>query len=616
MMGEGTSKQNQSFRPIVGIDLGTTNSAVAYIYQGKPKVIETDAGSRLIPSVVLIDPNDNVIVGENARSALVAMPKRTKAAIKREMGSEEFIHIAGKSYSPEEVSAFILKELKRLVDKQLGEGEKEAVITVPAYFTDKQRKATKRAGELAGFVVERIVNEPTAAALAFGLERLKEDRHLLVYDLGGGTFDVSVVEMMDGIMEVKASSGNNKLGGEDFDWLLVDFLAEDIMENHKVDPRDDVRARAVLKEEAEKIKIQLSKEEQVHISLPVVMMKDNEPFGLYKTIARESFIKLIEPLLQETMGSVSEVLKAADLEPNEVEDILLVGGSTRIPRIHDLLTDYFGISPRNDINPDEAVALGAAVQAGLKSGALSDSGLIVTDIAPFSMGIAVLGQTTSGNVQPGHFQAIIKKNTTIPVTRTETFYTTFDDQTTVQVEVYQGEQKWVRDNHFINEFLLEGLPEGPAGSESVEVTFRYNLNGILEVTAKSVSTDKQVTVTMEDALDRSSTTAFQESLEKINSAINTKYKDIVLDEHDEYIQQNIFDILEEEEKDVSVQDLLKEAKQWRSRCTSKLKNTSDETKVQLHEGIEELDKAIASEDETALEDAIDYITDIFIELEI
>lgn len=611
-MSNETSMEDKSFRSIVGIDLGTTNSAVAYIHNGKPRIIGTDTGGKLIPSVVLIDPSDKVIIGEHARAALVAMPERTKAAVKREMGSDERITISGKNYAPEEVSAFIIQEIKQLVDQHLGEGEKEAVITVPAYFTDKQRKATKRAGELAGFVVERIINEPTAAALAFGIERLNEDGHILVYDLGGGTFDVSVLEMMDGIMEVKATSGNNQLGGEDFDWLLVDYFAKKIMKKHKVDPREDVRALAVLKEEAEKVKKQLSTEQQVDIHLPVVMMKNNEPIGLYETIEQKTFIDLIEPLLEETVASVSEVLEAADLQPDAVEDIILVGGSTRIPRVHELLKDYFGSSPRNDINPDEAVALGAAVQAGLKSGALSDSGLIMTDVAPFSMGIAVIGE--SG--RPGQYEAIIRKNTTIPVTRSKNFYTTYDNQTVVSIEVYQGEQKWVRHNHFLNEFLLEGLPEGPAGSETVEVTFRYNLNGILEVSAKSESTDKQITVTMEDALDRSSTEAFEESLKKVESAKNAKYKDIELDE---YIQQNIFDILEdedEEEEDMSVQDLLKEAKQWKERCSSELKNAPKEVSKQLRKGIEELEKAIFQEDEAELEDAIDFVTDIFIELEI
>lgn len=613
MSKESLNNQEQSFRPIVGIDLGTTNSAVAYIHQGKPEIIKDQQGNKIIPSVVLIDPSGKTVVGEDALSALIAMPDRTKAAIKREIGSDEWIPIAGENYSPEAVSAFILEKLKGLVDDALGEGEKEAVITVPAYFTDGQRQATKRAGELAGFVVERIVNEPTAAALAFGFEHLEADRHLLVYDLGGGTFDVSVVEMMDGIMEVKASAGNSKLGGEDFDWLLVDWLAGIMIDEHQVDPRADVRGLALLKEEAESLKKRLSMEAQVEVNLPVVMMKDDQPLGLRKTLTRETFISLIDPLLKETIERVKQVLKEADLQPGEVDDILLVGGSTRIPRVQELLTAYFGASPRHDIHPDEAVALGAAVQAGIKSGALADSGLIVTDVAPFSMGIAVLHQLSSGKIREGAFKAIITKNTTIPVTRTETFYTSSDDQTEVQVEVFQGEADWVKDNYFINEFLLEGLPGGPAGSESVEVTFRYNLNGILEVTAKSVSTDSQVTVTLEDAIDRSSESAFQESIEKVETASNDKYRD---DMWEDLEQQSMFDLLEEDVVESSLNELLKEARQWQDRSRSELKNVSKEGREQLREVIDNLKQAIETANEDALEAAIDNATDTFIDLEI
>ena len=614
MENEIKNNQAQSFRPIVGIDLGTTNSAVAYIHKGKSKIMTNNDGKRYIPSVVLIDPSGKVIVGENARSALIAMPDRTKAAVKREMGSGELSTISGKRYSPEEVSAFIIKEIKELVDEVVGEGEKEAVITVPAYFTDGQRQAVKKAGELAGFVVERIINEPTAAALAFGFEHLDEDRHLLVYDLGGGTFDVSIVEIMDGIIEVKATAGNSKLGGEDFDWLLVDWLAGIMISEHQVDPRDDVRGLALLKEEAEKAKIQLSRNQQIEISIPVVMMKNNEPLGLYKTITQKEFITLIEPLLQETMDKVSEVLTEANLEPQEVDDILLVGGSTRIPYVEELIATFFGASPRHDIHPDEAVALGAAVQAGLKSGALSESGLIVTDVAPFSMGIAVLSEIDSGEIRAGAYKAIITKNTTIPVTRTETFYTSSDDQTEVQIEVFQGEQEWVQDNHFINDFLLEGLPPGPAGAETIEVTFRYNLNGILEVTAKSISSGSQVTVTLEDAIDRSSEEAFQESIEKVETASNDEYSDDIIDDY--FDEQNPFDLWEDDKEESTLADLLKEAKQWEKRYSTELKNVSKEERKQLREGIKDLKNAIQAEDFDDLEEAIDMAIDIFIELEI
>lgn len=605
-------KNDPSFRPIVGIDFGTTNSAVAYIHKGKPQIIQGAAGERITPSVVLIDPNERLIVGEDARAALIAMPDRTKSAVKREMGEKEPMMLAGKSYFPEEISAMILKQLKSSVDQQLGEGEKEAVITVPAYFTDEQRRATKRAGELAGFVVERIINEPTAAALAFGFQHLEEDRHLLVYDLGGGTFDVSIVEIMSGIIEVKASSGNSLLGGEDFDWLVVDWLAERMIAEHNVDPRTDVRAKAVLKDEAEKIKKQLSHDEFVDVSLPIVVMKEEKPLGLYTQMTRQEFISLIDPLLRETMDKVKDVLADAALEPQEIDDILLVGGSTRIPQIHDLIRNYFNKDPREDVNPDEAVALGAAVQAGLKSGALSKSGLIVTDVAPFSMGVSVVKESLGTRLRPGAFKAIIPRNTTIPVTRTETFYTASDHQTDVMVEVYQGENEWVKDNHFLNEFLLEGLPPAPAGTEAVDITFRYNLNGILEVTAKGCSNDESITVTIQDSLDRSSEEAFQESIKKVEEVQQSQKQNE--DEPD------LFDFLEDieiedMENDRSLKELQEEAKDLLKRCRLILENDISESPEQVNETIRLLEMALKTAVSLQLEEAIDETTDMLIDLE-
>lgn len=603
--------KDDSFRPIVGIDLGTTNSAVAYIQKGIPTMIPNKDGEAIIPSVVLIDQTGKVIVGDDAQSALIAMPDRTKAAVKREMGQTTKVTISGKAYAPEEVSAFILKSLKEQVDETLGEGEKEAIITVPAYFTDEQRQATKKAGELAGFFVERIINEPTAAALAYGFQHIDENRHLLVYDLGGGTFDVSVVEMMDGILEVKASAGNNKLGGEDFDWLIVDWFAEAMLAEHGIDPRHDVRGKALLKEEAENTKKTLSMEDSVDISLPVVVMKDEKPIGLYKTITRDDFVSLIAPMLAETIDKVTDVLKEAELTVDQVDDVLLVGGSTRIPRVHELIEQYFGKSPRSDINPDQAVALGAAVQAGLKSGVLSDSGMIVTDVAPFSMGVAVVKESIDHSLRPGGYQAIISRNTTIPVTRTETFYTMSDNQSEVEIEIYQGEHDWVKDNHYLNAFKLEGLPAGPASSEAVEVTFRYNINGILEVTAKSVSTGESMTVTLEDAIDRSSTEAFEQS----KGAVEAAYQE------DDFEQQDIFELLgdeedEDQDEDMIVEELLEEAKRWKKRCEAAGKGLSGDNKKYVSNLMIDLNEAIETEDVDLLEDTIDEVSDLFIDLDL
>lgn len=606
-------KYNQnSFRPIVGIDLGTTNSAVAYIYKQKPKMITLSHEKHMIPSVVLINPNGRVVVGEEARSALVAMPGRTKAAVKRSMGETCTFSLGDQSYSPEELSAFILKELKTYVDNELGEGEKEAVITVPAYFTNTQRQATKKAGELAGFIVERIINEPTAAALAYGVQNLDEDRHILIYDLGGGTFDVSVVEIMGGILEVKASAGNNQLGGEDFDWLLVDWFAKQIIAAHGIDPRLDIRAKARLKEEAQRVKIELSYENAIDVAVPVIIVKDNAPIGLDVTITRDQFNALIEPLILETKEKLIQVLTEANLVANEIDEILLVGGSTRIPLVRQLVTKFFNKQPKSDINPDEVVALGAAVQAGIKSGALSKKGIIVTDVAPFSMGISVLSHESRKVGKPGAFHAIIPRNTTIPVTRTERFTTSFDNQTVVKIEIYQGENDWVKDNYFLNEFLLEGLTPKPAGEEGVDVTFRYNLNGILEVTAKSDNTESEMSITIQDALDRSSEDAFIDSLAKVEAAYRLENEDDIEDDSNIYIDEDDYPWDNEE----TLEELIKEAEGWRIRFNKELDNHDGDLKEQLRKSILKLDQAIKSNDTELLHETIENAVDLAIDLEV
>lgn len=604
------NKEEATFRPIIGIDLGTTNSAAAYIYKGEPKLMQNKDGYSIIPSVLLVNPEGEVVVGEDARASLVAMPDRTKASIKREMGEPDYMKIGEESYLPEEISAHILETFKETADEIFGEGEKEAVVTVPAYFTNDQRQATKRAGELAGFVVERIINEPTAAALAFGFDNKEEDRQLLVYDLGGGTFDVSLVEMMEGILEVKASAGDSHLGGEDFDWLLVEWLAEEFQKKNGMDPRNDIRAKALLKAEAEKVKIQLSAEDSAAISLPVVMMKKNRPIGLETSITRERFTEMVEPALQKTMDKIQEVLQEGSVKKEDVDDVLLVGGSTRIPLVHRLIHDFFEKRPRQDVHPDEAVALGAAVQAGLKSGALSDSGLIVTDVAPFSMGIATLKGTGPDADEPGYYKAIVDRNTVIPVTRTERFYTSTPYQTSVNIEVFQGEEDWVEDNHFLNDFLLEGVPanENP---EEIDVTFRYNLNGILEVKAKSVSNGNVMSITVEDELDRTSEEAFWESVEKVNQKKNAKRKSTVPD----YEQQDIFNLLDDGEE-LSLEELITEAGDLKKRSQEKLEDALPmKSKSRLLRAIEELTGAIDSEDEEKLKKATEKSTDILIDIE-
>ncbi len=498
-----------SFRPIVGIDLGTTNSTVAYIRDGSPQVVLSPAGQALVPSVVLIDPQGRVIVGQDARDGLVAMPERSIAAVKRLMGSSETISLANQNFLPEEISAIILKEIRRHLTPLYEDNLVEAVITVPAYFNDAQRRATKRAGELAGFVVERIINEPTAAALAYGLRNLRTRQNVLVYDLGGGTFDVSVVALDDGILEVIASNGNRHLGGEDFDWRLVDILAERVENTHGVDPRNDLRARAVLKDLAEHVKWTLSDEEAAAVDSPVLMVANGTPLTIKTVVTRQEFVDLIQPWLDETFALVTDVLAQAGLASDAIDQVLLVGGSTRIPRLREMIADYFGRPARTDVDPDLVVALGAAVQAGLKSGALSDSGLVATDVAPFSMGLAVAKPDWTGAWQAGWFEPIIPRNTAIPCSRTKAVSTLVDGQTAIAVELFQGEHKLVANNHGLGSFLLEGIPSAPAGSEQIMVTFRYNLNGILEASAEIVSTQKSQTVVVQDGLDRQSPEALE-----------------------------------------------------------------------------------------------------------
>jgi molecular chaperone DnaK len=605
--------------PIVGIDLGTTNSAVAYIHLGKPEIILSPDGDKLIPSVVHIDQKQRVTVGEDARAALVAMPSRTVAAVKRKMGSGEKIKLAEQEYLPQEISALILKELKSYVDGQLGEGMKEAVITVPAYFTDEQRRATKQAGEMAGFVVERIINEPTAAAMAFGLANLAEDRRILVYDLGGGTFDVSIVEMMSGILEVQASAGNNQLGGEDFDWLLVNWLSRQIQEEHGVDPLQDLRAKALLKEKAEIVKKELSKEEQVEVILPLVTVKENQPVGLNKMVTRKQFEQLIDGLLTETMTKVKEVLEEAGLQPKDIDEVLLVGGSTRIPQVRQLLQEFFHKEPRRDINPDEAVALGAAVQAGLKAGLLSDSGMVVTDVAPFSMGVAALKEWQGRTVRPGGFSVIIPKNTTIPVTRAEQFTTVFDRQDKVSIQVYQGEHEWVKHNHLLGEFLLEGVPTNRAGQEIIEVSFHYNLNGILEVAAICLSNKKKMGITVQDGLNRLSQQELAESMTKLE-ALWQGATDEGDDDDLDWDEQLDLDLDMDEagwpkRPSASLDDLKEEAKLLIKQGKDLLERDDQKSSHQLRRCLDKLQEALAGDDQEHLSQVVDEMLDLLVDLE-
>lgn len=506
---------------ICGIDLGTTNSAIAMIGDGIPNVVPNADGEDLVPSVVLIDPADQVVVGRDARSAMVAMPDRTIAAVKRKMGSPERLPIAGKVLTPQEVSALILRQLKTHLDPLVPPGTPiEAVITVPAYFNEGQRRATKEAGELAGFKVERIINEPTAAALAFGFYHLNEERTLLVYDLGGGTFDVSVISLSRGVLEVQSSTGNRQLGGEDFDWKIVEWMAESIQKRHGVDPRADLRARALMKEAAERLKWELSEKTSASASIPVLMTHEDTPIPLNVRLTRSAFEQMIAPWLDETIDLVEQALAAADVSPEAVDDVLLVGGSTRIPDVSRRLKERFERAPRTDVDPDLAVALGAAVQAGLKAGQIDPAGLVATDVAPFSMGIAVAEPDWMGGWIPGFFKPIIAKNAPIPATATERFAPVRPEQTEVRVEVYQGEAPTVYQNYELGSFLVTDLPVGRPEEQAIDVTFHYDLNGMLDVTARSVRSGKAARMRVQDALDRQSEAALQASAARLEALWN------------------------------------------------------------------------------------------------
>lgn len=581
------------FRPVVGIDLGTTNSAVAYIRDGRPALLSIDE-LPLLPSVVHRAPDGEMLVGNVAKDALVAMPERSIASVKRLMGTDSVISLGDQDFSPIDISALILDRIKKAVDAEFGEGTKEAVITVPAYFSDRQRRATKDAGEQAGFIVDRIVNEPTAAAMAFGLDNLDTSARILVYDLGGGTFDVSIVHLESGILEVEASDGDRLLGGDDFDELIVQQLVELVKRDGMFDPQQDARAMARLKVEAEQAKVRLSEDLDTPVKIPVLGMDGSRPVGVDTRLNREHFNALIAPLIDRTVMLTKSCIKAAAIKPQDISTVILVGGSTRIPLVRERMETLFGHPPLISVNPDEAVALGAAVQAGIKSGALASEGLIVTDVAPFTMGIDVVEWDKLGRPRSGRYAPVIPKNVTIPTTRTRRFMTVYPGQTTIKVEVYQGESKKVKGNEKLGELVIDGLPPGPAGREAIDVTFRYSLNGILEVEAVSVSTGGRVADRLHDALDRSS----QERLDETQKTL----KERPLEPEDEDVETILVEDIPRE-----IQTVRRQLKRLRSRDAN-LRPLIDEI-------IRRLDVAEASDDLEAVTILLNEATDFLIPMD-
>jgi molecular chaperone DnaK len=471
---------------IIGIDLGTTNSCVAVLEGGEPKVIPNPEGNRTTPSVVAFK-NGERQVGEVAKRQAITNPN-TIISIKRHMGTDYKVEIEGKQYTPQEISAIILQYLKSYAEEYLGEPVTRAVITVPAYFNDAQRQATKDAGRIAGLEVERIINEPTAAALAYGLDKMDEDQTILVYDLGGGTFDVSILELGDGVFEVKATAGDNHLGGDDFDQVIIDYLVEEFKKEHGIDLSKDKMALQRLKDAAEKAKKDLSGVTQTQISLPFISANETGPLHLEMTLTRAKFEELSAHLVERTMGPVRQALQDAGLTASDIDKVILVGGSTRIPAVQEAIKREIGKEPHKGVNPDEVVAIGAAIQGGVIAGDVKD--VVLLDVTPLSLGIETMG---------GVFTKLIERNTTIPTSKSQIFSTATDNQTAVDIHVLQGERPMAADNKTLGRFQLTDIPPAPRGVPQIEVTFDIDANGIVHVRAKDLGTNKEQSITIKSS---------------------------------------------------------------------------------------------------------------------
>ena len=483
---------------IIGIDLGTTNSCVCVLEAGEPKVIPNAEGDRTTPSVVAFNKDGDRIVGAAAKRQAITNPN-TISSIKRLMGTDKKVEANGKKYSPEEVSAMILGDLKESAENYLGEPVTKAVITVPAYFNDAQRQATKNAGKIAGLEVERIINEPTAAALAYGLDKQDKNQTILVYDLGGGTFDVSILELGDGVVEVKSTSGNNHLGGDDFDNKIIDYLVSEFKKENGVDLTKDKMAMQRLKEIAEKAKKDLSGMTSTQVSAPFISQGADGPLHLDMTLTRAKFESLISDLVESTLEPVRNALRDADLKAKDLDKVIFVGGSTRVPLVYETVKKELGMEPSREVNPDEVVAMGAAIQGGVLTGDVND--IVLLDVTPLSLGIETLG---------GVMTVLIPRNTTIPTSKSEVFSTAADNQPAVDVHVLQGERSMAADNKTLGRFQLTNIPLAPRGVPQIEVKFDIDANGIVNVTAKDLGTNKEQSITI-----TSSTNLSDEEIEKM-----------------------------------------------------------------------------------------------------
>lgn len=472
---------------VIGIDLGTTNSCVAVMEGGEPVVIPNSEGGRTTPSVVSFQSNGERLIGQVAKRQAITNPDKTIISIKRHMGTDYKVSIDDKKYSPQEISSMILQKIKADAEAYLGESVTQAVITVPAYFNDSQRQATKDAGKIAGLEVLRIINEPTAASLAYGIDKTSTQEKILVYDLGGGTFDVSILELGDGVFEVLATNGDTFLGGDDFDQKIIDYIANDFKSNTGIDLMNDKMALQRLKEAAEKSKIELSSSQQTSINLPFITADSSGPKHIDMTLTRAKFNEITLDLVNRTLEPMKKALHDAGLQIGDIDKVVLVGGSTRIPAIQDAVKNFTGKEPSKGVNPDECVAVGAAIQGGILGGDYENTNLLLLDVTPLSLGIETLGGVST---------VIIERNTTIPVTKSQVFSTAADNQTSVEIHIVQGERQMAADNKTLGRFTLSGIPPAPRGIPQIEVTYDIDANGIVKVSAMDKSTGKKADITI------------------------------------------------------------------------------------------------------------------------